>query len=134
MLISAAMTMNSNIALAANDLHVSYGAIKAVRGCSFHVRNGQAVAIIGANGAGKTTVLRALSRMHPIARGEVLIGGKDVRRETAFSIARKGLLHIPEGRGILRTMTVRENLQISYDVRPSNATFQQALDNVLGRF
>ena len=126
--------MNSKIALMANDLHVSYGPIKAVRGCSFRVHEGQTVAIIGANGAGKTSLLRALSRMLPIARGQVLINGIDVRKETSHGIARKGLLHIPEGRGVLSTLTVRENLQVSFEVRPSNCTFEQALENVLARF
>src|SRR5262249_52824784 len=101
---------------------------------SFFVKEGQTVAIIGANGAGKTTLLRALSRMHPIAHGEILINGNDVGKETAHSIARKGLLHIPEGRGVLQTMTVHENLQISYDVRPSDTNFDEALHNVLERF
>jgi branched-chain amino acid transport system ATP-binding protein len=126
--------MSDAIALSATDLHVSYGPIKAVRGCSFFVKEGQSVAIIGANGAGKTTLLRALSRMHPIANGEVKIAGCDVRRETAHSIARKGLLHIPEGRGVLQTMSVRENLQISHEVRPTTVSFEEALERVFARF
>lgn len=126
--------MIEGAALTVSDLYVGYGPIKAVRGCSFFVRKGQSVAIVGANGAGKTTILRAISKMLPISKGSILMNGRDIRAETPYGIARKGLLHVPEGRGVLPTMTVFENLQISYDVRPTDVPFEQALDRVLTRF
>jgi branched-chain amino acid transport system ATP-binding protein len=120
--------------LAADDLSVSYGPIKAVRGCSFSLCEGETVAVVGANGAGKTTIMRALSNLIPHQGGVIKFEGRTTKNVPAYALARAGLLHVPEGRGVLGRITVLENLQIAFDVRPSVHTFEHALETVFARF
>ena len=120
--------------LAAEDLSVSYGPIKAVRGCSFSLCEGETVAVVGANGAGKTTIMRALSNLIPYQGGVVKFEGRTTKNVPAYALARSGLLHVPEGRGVLGRITVLENLRIAFDVRPSVQTFEHALETVFARF
>jgi branched-chain amino acid transport system ATP-binding protein len=120
--------------LAAEDLSVSYGPIKAVRGCSFSLCEGETVAVVGANGAGKTTIMRALSNLIPYQGGVVKFAGRTTKNVPAYALARSGLLHVPEGRGVLGRITVLENLRIAFDVRPSVQTFEHALETVFARF
>ena len=120
--------------LSTTDLHVSYGPIKAVRGCSFEVGAGETVAIVGANGAGKSTIMRALSKLIPRERGAVLLDGRDTANMPAHALVKAGLLHIPEGRGVFGRLTVLKNLQIAYEARPSDAAFDAALQAVFRRF
>ncbi|MGH6754334.1 MAG: ABC transporter ATP-binding protein, partial [Bradyrhizobium sp.] len=114
--------------------HVSYGPIRALRGCALAVRSGEAVTVIGANGAGKTTLLRALSRLLPASRGRVLFREADVRSQGPHDLARAGMLHVPEGRGVLGALSVMDNLRIAFDVRPSKQTFGAALDDAFAHF
>jgi branched-chain amino acid transport system ATP-binding protein len=94
------------------DLHVSYGAIEALKGISISVEQGQVVTLIGANGAGKTTTLRTLSGLlHPTS-GQVLFGGKRLDQLPAHEVVRQGVAHAPEGRRIFPLMTVQENLEL----------------------
>jgi branched-chain amino acid transport system ATP-binding protein len=120
--------------LQVDDLYVGYGPIKAVRGCSLTLDAGETVAVVGANGAGKTTFLRAICNVLPHESGSVSFLGAPTAGAKAHDLARRGLLHIPEGRGTLGRLTVRENLRIAYDVRPSATAFEAALERVFGRF
>ena len=105
------MTMENRI-IETDNLTVSYGSIAAVKGISFHVEQGEIVALIGANGAGKTSTLRALSGMTPYG-GRVSFMGRDLRGVAAHKIVGMGIAHVPEGRGIFGNLTVMENLTLA---------------------
>ena len=96
--------------LEVRDLAVSYGTIRAVRGVSFDVRRGEVVTLLGANGAGKSTLLRAVAGVVRPDLGRVRFEGTDVTGWPSHRVARRGLRLVPEGRGLLRRMTVWENL------------------------
>lgn len=98
--------------LAVSDLKVNYGGIEAVRGLSFTVEEGRVVAIIGANGAGKSSTLLALSGLVRPSSGKILFKGEDITRLRADRIVRAGLVQVPEGRAILAPLTVAENLAL----------------------
>ena len=94
------------------DIHVYYGAIHAVKGISFEVQDGEIVALIGANGAGKSTVLKTISGlMHPRS-GSITFMDKDITHTDAYKLVRHGLAHVPEGRRIFLQMSVQENLEM----------------------
>ena len=98
--------------LKVSDMHVYYGAIHAVKGISFEVNDGEIVALIGANGAGKSTVLKTLSGlMHPRS-GSIQFDGKEISHMDAHKLVHQGLAHCPEGRRIFLQMSVQENLEI----------------------
>jgi len=103
--------------LEVRDLRVRYGAIEALRGINLAVGAGQVVALIGANGAGKSTTLRAISRMIPVAAGTVELQGEDVTRLASHQLVARGMAHAPEGRGIFLNLTVRENLELGAYLR-----------------
>jgi branched-chain amino acid transport system ATP-binding protein len=116
------------------QLDVSYGRIAALREVDLTVARGEVVAVLGANGAGKTTLLRTLSGLVRPGSGKVRVCGQDAGTADAHRLARSGLLHLPEGRGTLQTLTVLENLRIAYDIRPSAQAFDAALAEVHRRF
>src|SRR5437868_11928041 len=91
-------------------IEAGYGGHVVLRDVSLAVRPGTVVAVLGPNGAGKTTLLRVASGLLRPSAGAVLLGGEDVTRMRPYARARRGLCHIPEGRGIYPTLTVRENL------------------------
>jgi len=124
----------SETILETKDLCVAYGPIRALNGVSLAVARGETVAVVGANGAGKTTLMKALSALLPARSGEITFKGKPVRGLGPHHLARAGLLHVPEGRGTLGTLSVEENLRIAYDVRPATRTFDAALAEVFQRF
>ena len=94
------------------DLHVYYGAIHAIKGISFEVREGEIVALIGANGAGKSTILKTVSGlMHPRS-GTIRFCDEDITHTDAYKLLRHGLAHVPEGRRIFLQMSVQENLEM----------------------
>jgi len=103
--------------LEVQDLKVSYGAITALKGISLSVGKGEAVALIGANGAGKTSTLRAVSGMVKPVGGRITLRGQDVTGLKAHQMVPKGLAHAPEGRGIFPNLTVRENLDLGAYLR-----------------
>ena len=123
--------------LSVNNLEVSYGAIRALRGVSLHVNPGETVAVIGANGAGKSTLMRTLSGLLRPVAGSAAFGDMDLGKAAPHAIARGGLLHIPEGRGTLGRLSVAENLRIAFDRDPSAAkseSFEVACERVFLRF
>ena len=98
--------------LKVDNIHVYYGAIHAVKGVSLEVNDGDIVALIGANGAGKSTVLKTISGlMHPRS-GSIQFDGQDISHTDAYKLVRHGLAHVPEGRRIFLQMTVQENLEM----------------------
>ena len=98
--------------LKVNNLAVSYGAIKAIHGVSLEVHDGEVVSLIGANGAGKTTILRTISGLKKADDGEILFNGTDLRKMEPSKIITLKLAHVPEGRHIFSQMTVEENLEM----------------------
>ena len=95
-----------------DDIHVYYGAIHAIKGVSFEVGEGEIVALIGANGAGKSTILKTVSGlMHPRS-GSISFCGNDIAHTDAYKLLRTGLAHVPEGRRIFQQMTVQDNLEM----------------------
>lgn len=98
--------------LVVEDLVVAYGQVEAVRGVSFHAEAGALVTLVGANGAGKTSILNAVAGLVRPRSGRVLYDGKDVTRQPAHKLVAAGLVQVPEGRLILGTLTVEENLQL----------------------
>ncbi|MDQ8032280.1 ABC transporter ATP-binding protein [Bordetella genomosp. 1] len=98
--------------LEVTGLEINYGHIEAVRGIDFALEAGQVTALVGANGAGKSTSLLALSGLLPKARGTVRFEGEDITRMAPHQIVARGIVQVPEGRAILTTMSVRENLEL----------------------
>jgi len=98
--------------LAVSDLQVRYGGVVAVRDVSFEVAPGEVVAVLGANGAGKTSTLRAVTGLEPVAAGSVTVDGADVSRSSPERIARLGVAHVPAGRGIFGSLSVGDNLRL----------------------
>ena len=95
-----------------DDIHVYYGAIHAIKGISFEVNEGEIVALIGANGAGKSTILKTISGlMHPRS-GNISFMGENITHTDAYKLLRHGLAHVPEGRRIFLQMSVQENLDM----------------------
>ena len=94
------------------DVRVRYGEGEALHGVSFRVAAGEIVAVLGANGAGKSTILRAISGLVPIAGGRILFEGGDLSAVRPEAIVRKGITHCPEGRRIFPDCTVMENLEM----------------------
>ena len=112
--------------LRVTDLHVSYGAITAVKGVSFHVNEGEIVTLIGANGAGKTTVMHAISGLLKPASGTVEFLKKEISAIPPHKIIARGLVQVPEGRRIFSQMTVKENLSMGAFLRKTKpADYQE---------
>ena len=107
--------------LEVRGLKVAYGGINAVKGIDLDVRAGELVTLIGANGAGKTTTLKALSGLITPAAGSVRYDGQDVTGTPAFSLVRRGLALVPEGRGVFARLTVAENLAMGAYIRDDKA-------------
>lgn len=106
--------------LKVSDLQVNYGFIKAVKGIDFHIPEGKIVSILGANGAGKTSTLKALSGIVPITKGSIELEGKKIDGKQAFEIVKQGIIHCPEGRKIFPQFTVEENLKVGSYVLSDN--------------
>jgi branched-chain amino acid transport system ATP-binding protein len=119
--------------LAVEDLWISYDRINAVRGVSLSVGEGEIVTLIGANGAGKSSILQAISGVLPVAQGRVSLAGEDLAGVPAHLRVQRGVAHVPEGRGIFGNLTVLENLRLAAYVR-RDADIQQDLEQVLRLF
>ena len=116
------------------DLCVSYGGIRALKGVSLSVDEGQIVTLIGANGAGKSTTLRAISGLQKVQSGSILYGGEELTSLPAKEIVRRGIIHEPEGRRVFPDMTVAENLKIGAFLRTDKAAIAQDMDYVYSLF
>lgn len=120
--------------LEVKDLHVYYGAIHALHGVSFTVDKGEIVTLIGANGAGKTSILHAISRLIPIKSGAITFDGHLLGVLDAYKLVGMGLSQVPEGRRIFAQMTVLENLEMGAYTRHDKGELQSDLDMVFGHF
>ncbi|NJM91178.1 MAG: ABC transporter ATP-binding protein [Myxococcales bacterium] len=120
--------------LEVSDLHVYYGGIHALKGISFSVDEGEIVTLIGANGAGKSTTLRAISGLVRAARGRVTFAGTQISNVAPHSIVALGLSHAPEGRGIFANLSVAENLEIGAFLRRDPAGVDKDREHVLTLF
>jgi branched-chain amino acid transport system ATP-binding protein len=115
------------------DVKARYGPIRALHGVSLTVDEGEVVSILGANGAGKTTTLRAISGAVRKS-GDVAFDGRSIAKRAPESVARLGVAHVPEGRGLFGELTVWENLRMGAYVRGERKTFKQEAPRVLGYF
>jgi len=120
--------------LTVEDLEVSYGLIKAIRGVSFEVNKGEIVALIGANGAGKTTIMHSLCNLIPKAKGKVTYDGKDITNIPAHKLVPMGMAQVPEGRRIFCELTVAENLKMGAYTRSDKAEKENTLKEIYTRF
>ena len=117
-----------------DGIEVGYGDLTAVRDVSLEVREGEVVALIGANGAGKTTTLRALSGLLPLRRGRIELDGQRLDGLGSAQVAARGIAHVPEGRQLFPTVTVRENLELGARTRAARQARARTLDRVFELF
>ena len=120
--------------LEVNDMHVNYGAIKAVKGINFYVEQGEIVSLIGSNGAGKTTTLRTISGLERVKAGNILFKGKNICRVSPHDIVGLGITHIPEGRRVFTNLTVIDNLWMAASLRKDKDAVKKDIDAVFDRF
>lgn len=120
--------------LSVENLNVYYGAIHALHDISFHVDTGEIVTLIGANGAGKTSILQSISALIPRRSGAITFDGKDLSHIPAHRLISMGLTQVPEGRRVFATMTVMENLEMGAYTGRSRTEMQQDLDMVFAHF
>ncbi len=116
--------------LAVRGLRVAYDQVEAVRGIDFELAAGGITSLVGANGAGKTSTLLAVSGLVRPSAGEILHRGEPIQRLAPHRIVRRGIVHVPEGRAILATLTVRENLELGAYPQPDRALRAQDLQRV----
>ena len=120
--------------LEVTGLHVAYGGIQAVRSITFHVNQGETVALIGANGAGKSSTLKAIARVIDAVGGDVHFCGEKISRIAPHHVIRKGIALVPEGRGVFPRLSVVENLRMGAFVRDDKAAIEQDLAMVFDYF
>ena len=130
---SEAMGAVANPQLDVRDLEVHYDGIRALHGVSFSVPKGEIVTLIGANGAGKTSILRAISGLTPYT-GSIVFEGQDLQRVPAHQIVGLGIAHVPEGRGIFGNLTVQENLRLATWQRKDKEEIEIDYDRVFTIF
>jgi len=116
------------------DLHVNYGAIHALKGVSIGVEEGKIATLVGANGAGKSTTLRAISGLIQPSRGEIRFGGRSLRGIKAHEIVRAGISHVPEGRIVFANLTVLDNLEMGAYLRRDRAGMAADLKKIFHLF
>ena len=124
----------SDVLLELDQVSVNYGAVEAVREVSFKVQKGEIVTLIGANGAGKTSILKCISGLVRPAKGQILYRGQVISRMEPHQIVRNRLCQAPEGRGIFLNLTVEENLDLGAWTAPDKKTLRQDLDHVFELF
>jgi len=120
--------------LEVNDLHAGYGAIRALHGISLSVRDSEIVALIGSNGAGKSTTLRAISGMIAPTAGSIRFDGAEIAGRKAHTLVPMGLAHAPEGRGIFLNLTVGENLALGAFLRRDKAAIEGDMEQSFALF
>ncbi|WP_150429671.1 ABC transporter ATP-binding protein [Dechloromonas sp. CZR5] len=120
--------------LEVTGLHVAYGGIQAVRSITFHVNKGETVALIGANGAGKTSTLKAISRVLNAVGGDVHFCGEKISKIAPHDVIRKGIALVPEGRGVFPRLSVLENLRMGAFIRDDTSAIEQDLQKIFEYF
>ena len=116
------------------DLEVYYGVIQAIKGVSFEVNQGEVIALIGANGAGKTTILQTITGLLSPKKGSVLFEGQDLTKIPAHKIVSLGMAHVPEGRRVFADLSVYENLKMGAFTRKDKNEISESLEKVYARF
>ncbi|NLZ93291.1 MAG: ABC transporter ATP-binding protein [Firmicutes bacterium] len=117
-----------------DNLHVYYGAIHAIKGVTLEVQEGSIVTLIGANGAGKTTILRTVSGLERSKMGKIEFMGKDISNLPAPDIVKLGISHVPEGRRVFLGMSVLENLELGAFLSRDKKSIKESLENVFSHF
>lgn len=120
--------------LKVTDLKVNYGVIQAIKGVSFEVNQGEVIALIGANGAGKTTILHTVTGLLAAKSGKIEFENQDITRMPAHRIVTLGMAHVPEGRRVFADLSVYENLLMGAYIRKDKDGIQKSLENVYKRF
>jgi len=116
------------------DVSVQYGGIKALEGVNLAVNAGEVVTLIGANGAGKSTTLRVISRLVSPSAGKILFEGQDIARLRPDELVRMGVAHVPEGRRVLARQTIQDNLELGAYTRANRAEIVASMDEQFARF
>lgn len=116
------------------DLEVNYGVIKAIKGVSFDVNEGEIIALIGANGAGKTTILHTITGLIQAKKGSIVFDGKELTKTPPHKIVSMGMAHVPEGRRIFQQLSVLENLKLGAYTRKDKSGIASTLKMVYERF
>lgn len=116
------------------DLEVYYGAINAIKGISFNVEQGEVIALIGANGAGKTTILHTITGLVAAKHGSIKFNGRELTRTPAHKIVGMGMAHVPEGRRVFAQLSVYENLTLGAYTRKDKAEINESLERIYERF
>ena len=120
--------------LEVNNLHVKYGVIEAIKGIDFTVNKGEVIALIGANGAGKTTILHTVSGLITPSEGTITFEGKDITKTPGHKIVSMGMAHVPEGRRVFQSLSVLDNLKMGAFTRKDKREIADTLDMVYTRF
>lgn len=116
------------------DLEVNYGVIKAIKGVSFDVNEGEIIALIGANGAGKTTILHTITGLIQAKKGSIVFDGKELTKTPPHKIVSMGMAHVPEGRRVFQQLSVLENLKLGAYTRKDKSEIASTLKMVYERF
>jgi len=124
----------SQTILKISGLKVAYGGIQAVKGVDLEIREGELVTLIGANGAGKTTTMKAITGLQGWAAGEVEYLGTSIKGMPSYELLKRGLVMVPEGRGVFARMTITENLRMGAYVRNDDAGIQRDIDRMFTIF
>lgn len=127
-------TESSQPILATSDLHVHYGKVHAVQGVSIEIRAGEVVALLGANGAGKSSIIRSLVGLTPVTGGSVVFRDQRINQLSSDARTRLGMAYVPEGRRVFGDLTVRENLQMGGYVVGARSQVEQRIEEVYGLF
>ncbi len=125
---------NNSILLQVSGLKVGYGGIQAVKGIDFEVRSGELVSLIGSNGAGKTTTMKAITGTLTFGDGDIHYQGESIRGQGAWDLVKKGLVMVPEGRGVFARMSITENLRMGAYVRRDKAGILADIDRMFTLF
>ena len=120
--------------LSIENLEVSYGMIRAIKGISFEVNQGEIVTLIGANGAGKTTILHTITGLVAARAGSIQFEGKELTKTPPHKIVAMGMAHVPEGRRVFSQLSVAKNLQLGAYTRKDKDGIQKDLEMVYSRF
>lgn len=120
--------------ISVKDLSVNYGIIQAVKDISFEVNKGEIVALIGANGAGKTTILHTVTGLINARSGSIFLNDKDITKTPAHSIVSMGMAHVPEGRRVFSELSVLENLRLGAYIRKDKEGIENSIKKVYERF
>jgi branched-chain amino acid transport system ATP-binding protein len=120
--------------LKVENIYVNYGAIKALQDVSFQINEGEIVALIGANGAGKTTILNSISNIVPSVSGKIIYKGKEITKTPPHDIVKLGISQVPEGRRVFAKMSVLENLEMGAYTRNDKAEIASDMEKIFQRF